>query len=170
MQNQTEILFKIPEAIPTFQTCSLPATALLCAIKSHLNHRALTLVTPNRDYSLLVHRLSNAQNSSARMPDTWTSLHVQQPKIFVSDSHPEIASLPETGERWTHNLNAESIVTIISLARCEKETKINFNCTADQSQDIFSSLYSPALKTQALPVPSLPQSPEVCLPQGQYIL
>lgn len=39
MQNQTEILFKIPTESHTFQPLPLPVTTLLCPIKSHLNHR-----------------------------------------------------------------------------------------------------------------------------------
>lgn len=85
--------------------CCVPLKVISIAEK-------LALVIPNRDCSLLVYHLSNAQESCSGMPNTWTSPHLRQLKIFVCDSHPAIA--PKTrkgGELKTslHNLNTERV-------------------------------------------------------------
>lgn len=54
MQNQTEILCKIPMEIHIFQPLSLPLTTLLYPIKSHLNHREACISNSQQGQQLLV--------------------------------------------------------------------------------------------------------------------
>lgn len=68
MRNQTEILFKIPQEIPTFQALSL--SPQLYPVKVISVTEKLVIAIPDRDCTLLVYHLLNAQENCTEMLDT----------------------------------------------------------------------------------------------------
>lgn len=68
MRNQTEILLKIPQEIPTFQALSF--SPQLYPMKVIPVTEKLVIAIPDRDCTLLVYHLLNAQENCTEMLDT----------------------------------------------------------------------------------------------------